>query len=93
MSTVTQSEHHKKMLEKLTALEQSLVDADPKMPNHLREIHTLLISYEELAHLLSEEQIATIIKAQSQRVGVILAEETKKAASKGKNARVSADDL
>lgn len=84
------------LLPKIAALEQALVDKDPKMPEHLRSIHKALIQYEELSHLLTEEQLGTIIAAQSQKLGVVLAEETK--ASKGKSSaaalkKITADDL
>jgi hypothetical protein len=81
------------LLPKLASLEQALLDGDPKMPVHLKEIHKLLISYEELAHLLSEEQIAVLLSAQGRRVGVLLAEEGKKAEKKASNKRIGADDL
>lgn len=85
-----------KMNALLTQLEQALVDKDPKMPNHLREIHKHLIQFEELSHLLTEEQIGVIITAQAGKLNVVLAEETKK--SKGKSSAsslkgISADDL
>lgn len=69
-------------LPKLDMLEKSLLANDPKMPGHLREIHAYLIQYEELAHLLSEEQIAVILDGQQKKLGVILAEETKKGSKK-----------
>lgn len=79
------------LLPKLTALEQALLDRDPKMPTHLREIHKSLVQYEELSHLLTEEQIGIIVSAQCQQVSVTLAQETK--ASKGSKKKVTADDL
>lgn len=90
---------HPKLLElepKLAALEAALLAADPKMPTHLREIHSYLIQFEELAHLLTEDQIAIILDAQQRKVGIILAEETKKGRgpnAKGKKETVTADDL
>ena len=78
------------LIGKLTSLEQMLVDNDPKMPVHLREIHKSLIQFEELSHLLSEEQIAVIIEAQSKKVGVVLQAETTKKKTSGK---VTADQL
>lgn len=82
------------LLPKLDALEASLLANDPKMPVHLKEIHKYLLQFEELSHLLSEEQIATILDAQQRKLGVVLAEETKgkKGSSKIKGG-VSADDL
>ena len=85
----------KELMPKLAALEQSLLDADPKMPLHLKEIHKHLIQYEELAHLLTEDQIAVILEGQQKKLGVILANETSKIKSGGAKIKggISADDL
>lgn len=88
---------HPKLLElepKLKALEDALLKVDPQMPFHLKEIHKHLIQYEELAHLLSEDQIAVILEAQQKKLGVILANETTKSKGNSKiKGGVSADDL
>lgn len=76
----------KELLPKLDALEKALLANDPKMPGHLKEIHKYLIQFEELAHLLSETDIAKILDAQQKIVGIKLAEETKKGSSKTTNA-------
>lgn len=72
-------EHPKlaELLPKLTALEEALLKNDEKMPSHLKEIHKYLIQFEELAHLLTEEQIAGIMEAQQKVTGIRLAQETK----------------
>jgi hypothetical protein len=97
-TTTTTTDKHPKLAElesKLSTLEQSLLSQDPQMPNHLKEIHKYLIQFEELSHLLTEEQIAIILDAQQRRVGVILAAETKsKKNGGGKGLKnVTADDL
>lgn len=51
-------------LTRLAALEEALLSQDPLMKGHLKEIHKLLISHEELVHLLSDEQISQIMAAQ-----------------------------
>lgn len=84
------------LLPKLDALQAALLAADPKMPQHLREIHNYLIQFEELAHLLKEDQIAVILSAQQKKLGIMLAEETKKGTGGGSRAKVkgvTADDL
>lgn len=82
----------KELLPKLDALEQALLAADPKFPTHLKEIHGYLIQFEELAHLLTEQQIAVILEGQQKKLGIILAQETTK--TKGAKAKgVTADDL
>lgn len=88
---------HPKLLEllpKLSALETALLAKDPKMPEHLREIHKYLIQFEELAHLLNEEQIAVILRGNQVQTGVILAAETTKTrGNKVKAGKIDASDL
>lgn len=88
---------HPKLLEllpKLEALEQALLSSDPKMPGHLKEIHKYLIQFEELAHLLTEDQIAIILDGQQRQVGIKLADETKTKSKTGKiKGGVGAADL
>ena len=82
------------LLPKLDALEKALLTADPLMPTHLKEIHKHLIQYEELAHLLTEEQISIILEGQQKKLGVLLAAETSKTKSSTKiKGGVTADDL
>ena len=77
----------------LAALEQSLLAKDPMMPQHLRNTHSLLISYPETTHLLDDKEIALIIDAAE----IHTKTEIVKAAAAGKGAgsrkKVSADDL
>lgn len=47
----------------LASLEQALIDKDPMMPQHLRNTHSLLISYPETVHLLEDVEIAKLIDA------------------------------
>lgn len=47
----------------LASLEQALLAKDPMMPQHLRNTHSLLISYPETVHLLEDAEIAMIIDA------------------------------
>ena len=76
----------------LASLEQSLLDKDPMMPQHLRNTHSILISYPETVHLLDDAEIARIIDAAE----VHTKTEIVKAAAAGKGAvrkKVSASDL
>lgn len=91
-------EHPKlaELLPKLAALEASLLANDPKMPGHLKEIHKYLIQFEELAHLLTEEQIALIMDGQQKQTGIRLAAETSsgKGSASAKSLKgIKADDL
>lgn len=85
------------LLKKLDDLEKALLAQDPKMPGHLKEIHKYLIGFEELAHLLSEDQIAKIVQGQQIVVGEKLAEETKSGKGpgnrKGKNGESISESL
>ena len=47
----------------LASLEQALLDKDPMMPQHLRNSHSILISYPETVHLLDDHEIARLIDA------------------------------
>lgn len=44
-------------------LEQALLTKDPMMPQHLRNTHSLLISYPETVHLLEDAEVARLIDA------------------------------
>lgn len=60
----TQTPQQSAILQRLGLLEEALLAQDPEMPRHLGEIHRLLITHEELTHLLSDEQIAIVMSAQ-----------------------------
>ncbi len=47
----------------LAHLEQALLTKDPMMPQHLRNTHSLLISYPETVHLLEDAEVARLIDA------------------------------
>lgn len=77
----------------LASLETALLDKDPLMPQHLRNTHSILISYPESVHLLDDNEIARIIDAAE----IHTKTEIVKAAATGKGAgsrkKVTADDL
>jgi hypothetical protein len=77
----------------LASLEQTLTNKDPMMPQHLRNTHSILISYPETVHLLDDAEIARIIDAAEvhTKTEVVKAIATKKAG--GGKAKVSVDDL
>lgn len=47
----------------LASLEKSLLEKDPMMPQHLRNSHSVLVSYPETVHLLDDKEIAMLIDA------------------------------
>lgn len=78
----------------LAHLEQSLLAKDPMMPQHLRNTHSLLISYPETVHLLEDHEVARLIDAAELHTKT----EIVKAVAKGKStggtrAKVSVSDL
>lgn len=82
---------HNRMLE----LEQAMLNKDPMMKNHLAEIHKHMIQHEEIVHLLSDEEIAKIMRAQQQQTGVALVHEVKPKSktTQAKAAKLQMDDL
>lgn len=76
----------------LASLEASLLEKDPMLSQHLRNTHSILISYPESVHLLDDNEIARIIDAAE----IHTKTEIVKAAAAGKGAtrkKVTADDL
>jgi hypothetical protein len=71
--------------QKLADLEAALLSQDPLMKQHLKEIHAMLIKYEELVHLLSEDEIGKIVQGQQ-----IITQTTLVAAVTGKGAKTAA---
>ena len=81
---------------RLGLMRERLLQQDPMLPVHLAAIHGALIQYEELVHLLSDEDIKTLVAGQSKHVGVKLTEEilkTKKSTLGPKIPKNTADDF
>jgi hypothetical protein len=76
----------------LASLEQALLAKDPLMSQHLRNTHSLLISYPETVHLLEDKEIELIIDAAEvhTKTEIIKAVAAKKG---GGRAKVSVDSL
>jgi hypothetical protein len=76
----------------LSGLESALLEADPKMKDHLRESHRLLISYPETVHLLDDSEISDLLKSAQRHMQVqIISEAAKKTSAK--KTKPSVDDL
>lgn len=58
--------------QRLGEIQAKLLVQDPNLPVHLSAIHTTLLQYEELAHLLSEDEIAVLIKGMEKHSGTEL---------------------
>lgn len=80
----------------LADLQATLLAKDPMMPQHLRQIHGLVISYPEAVHLLKDEEIALIIGGAQEHTKVMIVSESAKKAtvSRSKSLKnVSVSDL
>lgn len=78
----------------LASLESSLLTKDPMMPQHLRNIHSLLISYPETVHLLEDDEIAKIIDAAQVHTKTEIVKATAKGTSaSGSRKKINLDDL
>lgn len=74
----------------LASLEQALLEKDPMMPQHLRNTHSILISYPETVHLLEDHEIARLIDAAEIHTKTEIIKATvKKAAGTRKKVEVS----
>ena len=76
----------------LASLEQALLDKDPMMPQHLRNTHSILISYPETVHLLEDAEIARIIDAAEIHTKTEIVKATVKKAA-GTRKKVDVSDL
>ena len=76
----------------LASLEQALLDKDPMMPQHLRNTHSILISYPETVHLLEDAEIARIIDAAEIHTKTEIVKATVKKAT-GTRKKVDVSDL
>lgn len=78
----------------LAALEASLLEKDAMMPQHLRNTHSLLISYPETVHLLEDHEIARIIDAAELHTKTEIVKAVAKGSSAGgSRKKVSVADL
>ena len=76
----------------LGSLEQALLEKDPMMPQHLRNTHSILISYPETVHLLEDAEIARIIDAAEIHTKTEIVKATVKKAT-GTRKKVEVSDL
>ena len=76
----------------LASLEQALLDKDPMMPQHLRNSHSILISYPETVHLLDDQEIARLIDAAEIHVKTEIVKATVKKGT-GTRKKVDVSDL
>src|SRR6266404_3026500 len=82
--------------QKIHDIEAIMLRADPNLPGHLAAIHRNLSRYEELNHLLTDDQIHKLMKGQSQVTGTVIVATVAKS-TKSSNTRlaksIAASDL
>ena len=76
---------------RIHAIEERMKTNDPEISTHLREVHKHLREYEELAHLLSPEDIGILMRGFQKHAGISLVVEQKTKSTK--KAKVGVDDL
>lgn len=88
---------HFELMTRLAQLEEALLARDPMMKMHLGAIHKQLIQYDELVHLLSDEEIGKIVAAQQAHTNTVLIIESTskkgKTATANRTAKLGLDDL
>lgn len=77
----------------LASLEQALLAKDPMMPQHLRNSHSVLVSYPETVHLLDDSEIALIIDAAEVHTKTEIVKAVASSKGGGTRAKVSVTDL
>lgn len=76
--------------EKILLLETALLEAHPKMPVLLKEIHDVLKVQADIATLLEEDEIAIIVQGLEKQTNTELASAIKTKETKAKKAKVAA---
>lgn len=80
---------HQGFLQRLSDLEAALLQRDPLMKTHLGVIHKTMIEYEEIANLLTPDEIRKIMTAQQAHTGIILKQELIKESKSRATAKAS----
>jgi hypothetical protein len=81
------------VIQRLDAIEEKMLKQDPEIGTHLKAVHTLLREYEELAHLLSPEQIGVLVKGLQKHTTISLVVEGQAKKSRTKAEKVDINDL
>jgi hypothetical protein len=76
----------------ITNLQQQLQTSAPGYESLLHKIHRALATDEDLVHLLTEEQVGTIVAGLQKRKNIVINTEKAKSGGKG-GPRVTVDDL
>lgn len=86
---------HYAVRQRMIDLEAALLNKDPMMKHHLAEIHKAMIQHEEIVHLLSDEEIAEVMRAQQMQTNTTLVREVKPTSTRATNkaAKLGMSDL
>lgn len=84
---------HMEVLERLGKLEETLKSTDPQIPVHLSNILKTLQTYEELVHLLKDEQIRVLMEAMTKYRKVELVKEATTSRGKKALSKTTVDDI
>lgn len=77
------------VMERITAIEQRLTTNDPEISTHLKVVLKQLQEYEELAHLLTPEQVGILMKGYQKHTGIhLVVEKPTKTSTRGKKPTV-----
>lgn len=81
------------LFDKISELQESLLDRHPRMPGLLREIHTALRAQPENVTLLNEDQISVIVNGLKVQTGVEFAASATKSSTKSLKAKIAAQGV
>lgn len=81
------------VLERLEKIEANLKSADPMLPVHLKNILKQLHTYEELVHLLKDEQITVLMEGMKKYRSIELVKEVMEKKSRKAASKTTVDDL
>lgn len=87
---------HVNFLQRLSDLEAAFLARDPLMRTHLKVIHTTMMDYEEIANLLTVQEISQIMAAQQVHTNTVLKQDvlkTSKAKANSKAAQLGLSDI
>lgn len=83
-----------KVMDRLDKIQDTMLRNDPELRTHLKEIHKLCKEYEELAHILTPEQIGVLMKGMQKYTAIsIVTESAAKKTSSKKLGKLTTDDL
>jgi hypothetical protein len=80
------------VLERMNAIEEKMAQNDPEISTHLKSIWQHLQQYEELAHLLTPEQLGVLMRGMQKHTTIQLVVDTPSKGGRAKR-KPTVDDL